>query len=58
MKEETAYTEIMNALSFYFGDGELTVSSGSIYEIIHQEHDPIETIAIALDEYRARRTLL
>lgn len=53
-KETGAYEEIMNALAFYFGDGELMASSDSIYEIIRQEHDSIETIANALDDYRAR----
>ncbi|QNQ52587.1 hypothetical protein [Serratia liquefaciens] len=47
-----AYDEIMNALAFYFGDGVLTPSEKSIYEIIGQEHDPIETIANALEDYR------
>lgn len=56
MERETgAYTEIMNALAAYFGDGVLTPSHESIYEIITQEHDPIETIAKALDDYRASR---
>lgn len=57
MERETgAYTEIMNALADYFGDGVLlTPSHESIYEIISQEHDPIETIAKALDDYRASR---
>ncbi|WP_447875859.1 hypothetical protein [Serratia fonticola] len=50
-----AYEEIMNALAWYFGDGELTPSEESIREIIGQEHDPIETIATALDDYRATR---
>lgn len=49
-----AYEEIMNALAIYFGNGELVASSDSIYEIISQDHSPIETIADALDEYRAR----
>ena len=48
-----AYEEIMNALAFFFGDGEmLQPSEESIREIISQEHDPIETIAEALDYYR------
>lgn len=56
MERETgAYTEIMNALAVYFGDGVLTPSHESIYEIISQERDPIETIAKALDDYRASR---
>ena len=51
-----AYEEIMNALAFFFGDGEgLNPSEESIYEIISQEHDPIETIAAALDDYRASK---
>lgn len=48
----TAYEEIMKALAWYFGDGELTPSEESIREIISQEHDPIETIANAIDDYR------
>lgn len=52
----SAYDEIMNALAFYFGDGEgLKPSEESIREIISQEHDPIETIAKALDDYRASK---
>lgn len=47
-----AYQEIFNALAFYFGDGELTPSEESLREIIGQEDDPINTIAIALDDYR------
>lgn len=47
-----AYEEIMNALAWYFGDGELTPSEESIREIIGQEHDPIATIATALDDHR------
>lgn len=48
-----AYDEIMNALAFYFGDGGgLYPSEESIREIISQEHDPIETIAKALEDYR------
>lgn len=48
-----AYEEIMNALAFYFGDGGgLYPSEESIREIISQEHDPIETIAKALEDYR------
>lgn len=50
-----AYEEIMAALAFHFGDGEgLMASEESIREIIGQEHDPIQTIAEALDEYRER----
>ncbi|HEM8794139.1 hypothetical protein ACE3JA_19720 [Enterobacter hormaechei subsp. xiangfangensis] len=49
----SAHEEIMNALAFYFGDGGgLNPSEESIREIISQEHDPIETIAKALDDYR------
>ncbi|MEX3036423.1 hypothetical protein AB4K08_00950 [Serratia fonticola] len=48
-----AYEEIMNALAWYFSDGELMPSEESISEIISQEHDPIATIATALDDYRA-----
>ena len=52
----SAYNEIMNALAFYFGDGGyLYPSEDSIREIISQEHDPIETIAKALDDYRDSR---
>lgn len=51
--EEGAYDEIMNALAFYFSDGELMPSAESIYEIIAQELDPIGTIANALDDYRS-----
>lgn len=45
----TAYEEIMNALRFYFGDD---MTDDSINEIIGQEHDPIDTISKALDDYR------
>jgi hypothetical protein len=48
----TAYEEIMKALAWYFGDGELMPSEESIYEIIGQEHDPIQLIANALEDYR------
>lgn len=48
-----AYEEIMNALTFFFGDeGGLNPSEESIGEIIGQDHDPIGTIAAALDDYR------
>ncbi|MDQ7209037.1 hypothetical protein ABQ336_10890 [Serratia fonticola] len=47
-----AYEEIMKALAWYFGDGELMASAETIYEIIGQESDPIATIATALDDYR------
>lgn len=49
-----AYDELMAALGYYFGDGELMASEESIREIIGQERDPIQTIAEALDEYRER----
>lgn len=49
-----AYDELMAALGYYFGDGEMMVSEESIMEIIGQEHNPIQTIAEALDEYRER----
>lgn len=49
-----AYDELMAALGYYFGDGEIMASEESIREIIGQEHDPIQTIAEALDEYRER----
>ncbi|HHJ4549247.1 TPA: hypothetical protein ACQJXM_004004 [Citrobacter freundii] len=53
----SAHEEIMNALAFYFGDGEgLNPSEESIREIISQEHDPISTIATALDDYRTSKT--
>ncbi len=48
----SAYEEIMTALAWYFGDDGYYASAESIYEIINQEHDPIETIAKALDDYR------
>ncbi len=52
-----AYEEIMNALAFYFGDGGgLYPSHDSIMEIIRQEGDPVETIANALDDYRAMKS--
>lgn len=51
----SAYKEIMDALGWYFGDGEYNASSECIYEIIGQEHDPIETIAKALDDYRENK---
>lgn len=48
-----AYEEIMKALSFYFSDDPTEqMSEESICEIIGQEHDPIGTIAAALDDYR------
>jgi len=51
--ENFAYDEIMKALGFYLGDGELYASEESIREVIGQEHDPIEMIANALDDYRS-----
>lgn len=45
----TAYEEIMNALRFYLGDDTTDVN---INEIISQEHDPIQLIANALENYR------
>lgn len=51
--ENSAYDEIMKALGFYLGDGELYASEESIREVIGQEHDPIEMIANALDDYRS-----
>lgn len=48
----TSYDEIMAALAFYLGDGELMASEESIREVIGQEHDPIELIRNALDDYR------
>ena len=50
--ENNAYEEIMNALAFYLGDGEIHASEESIREVIAQEHDPIEKIANAIDDYR------
>lgn len=48
-----AYDEIMDALAFFFGDGDmLQPSEDNIREIISQEDDPIGTIAAALDDYR------
>lgn len=52
----TAYDEIMNALAFYFGDGVLTASEGSIRKEITQSHDPIETIANALEDFRSHKS--
>lgn len=46
----TAYEEIMNALRFYLDDEETT--DANIDEIISQEHDPIQLIANALEDYR------
>lgn len=53
------YNKIMNALHFHFGftddmeAGEMDIGEASdcVYEIMCQEHDVIETIAKALDEY-------
>lgn len=49
------YEEIMTALAWYFGDGVYPASAENIYEVIQQEHDPIETIANALDDYRENK---
>ncbi|HBT8980424.1 TPA: hypothetical protein MCM29_005164 [Klebsiella pneumoniae] len=51
-RSTSSYEEIMTALAWYFGDDGYYASAESIYEIINQEHDPIETIAKALDDYR------
>lgn len=51
----SAYKEIIEALEWYLGDGVNPLSSDCIYEIIGQEHDPIETIAKALDDYRENK---
>lgn len=51
----SAYEEIMAALAWYFGDDGDTITPDCIYEIINQEHDPIETIAKALDDYRENK---
>lgn len=48
----TGYDEIMAALAFYLGDGEVMASEESIREVIGQEYDPIEMIGNALDDYR------
>lgn len=48
----TGYDEVMTALAFYLSDGELMASEESIREVIGQEHDPIEMIGNALDDYR------
>lgn len=48
----TGYDEIMVALAFYLGDGEIMASEESIREVIGQEHDPIEMIGNALNDYR------
>ncbi|TWY19406.1 hypothetical protein FR969_14705 [Enterobacter roggenkampii] len=55
-ENESAYDELMNALAFYLGDGVLMASEESIREAIAQEHDPIETIANALEDYRAHKS--
>lgn len=54
MDKMTAYDELMAALGFYLGDGTHYASEESIREVIGQEHDPIETIAEALELYRSR----
>ncbi len=45
----SAYEEIMLALRFFFGVEE----DENVNEIIGQDHDPIWTIAAALDDYRS-----
>ena len=45
----------MDALAFYLGDGILMASEESIREVFGQEHNPIETIADALEDYRAHK---
>lgn len=45
----SAYEEIMLALRFFFGVEE----DENVNEIIGQDHDPIGTIAAALDDYRS-----
>ncbi|HEM8613688.1 TPA: hypothetical protein U2Q68_003502 [Citrobacter amalonaticus] len=52
----SAYDELMDALAFYFGDGVLTASEESIRKEIAQSHDPIETIANALEEFRSHKS--
>lgn len=49
----TKYEEVIAALSFYFGLDELNEDDKmkSINEIIRQCHEPIETIAQALQDY-------
>ncbi|GDW53415.1 hypothetical protein BvCmsSIP068_04249 [Escherichia coli] len=46
---QSAYEEIMLALRFFFGVEE----DENVNEIIGQDHDPIGTIAAALDDYRS-----
>ena len=48
----TGYDEIMAALAFYLGDGEVMASEESIREVVGQEYNPIELIGNALDDYR------
>lgn len=45
----SAYKEIMLALRFFFDVEE----DENVNEIIGQDHDPIGTIAAALDDYRS-----
>lgn len=47
------YNEIINALCWYYGDGELRASEMSAREALCQEDDQIQTIADALDDYHA-----
>jgi hypothetical protein len=51
----SAYEEIIAALKFYCGFEEMDESDAmnSINEIIGQDHDPVGTIAAALDDYRS-----
>ena len=49
----TAYEEIMNALRLYYGEDGDVLTDESVYEIIGQAHEPLGTVAKALDEYRA-----
>lgn len=57
MKENvSAYDELMEALAFYFGDGVLASSEESIRKEIALSHDPIETIANAMEEFRSHKS--
>ncbi|ERK06071.1 hypothetical protein L580_2755 [Serratia fonticola AU-P3(3)] len=48
-----AYEEIMNALKLYYAEDGDVLTDESVYEIIGQAHEPLGTVAKALDEYRA-----
>lgn len=48
----TGYDEIMAALAFYLGDGELMASEETILEVVGQEYNPLVLIGNALDDYR------